>query len=96
MFIPSLPSDHFSAPKALLCPMKMAVLTPKMTHKQTCYHGNEQQLFENCVLSLHTGAILTKRLRGQKNKSLKGEIEQKHFTQFFTKNATVPLSLLSR
>ena len=37
----SLPVDHFSASKALCEHRKWPFLRPKMTRKQTRYHGNE-------------------------------------------------------
>ena len=64
MFTPSLPADEFSAPNALVCPRKMALLRPKMTRKQTCYHGNETTALRKLLLSLDTGVISTKRLLG--------------------------------
>ena len=70
MFTPSFPADHFSAPNALVCPRKMAVLRPKMTRKQTRYHGNETTALRKLLfITRYWSKYRQKDLRGRKTKA---------------------------
>jgi len=70
MFTPSLPADHFLAPKALFCPQNMAILRSKMTHQQMRYHGNETTALRKLLfITIYYSNIDKKTLGAEKQKS---------------------------
>jgi len=88
MFTPSLPADHFLAPKALFCPQNMAILRSKMTHRQMRYHGNETTALRKLLfITIYYSNIDKKTLEAEKQKPKEVKSNKKTLPNFLRKNA---------